>query len=54
MKSVFYILTINKVRYIACIETPTGIVTCTTSRSGFQLIQNGQFARQASTIRELL
>jgi hypothetical protein len=53
MKSVFYIITLNKIRYVACIELNTCEVI-TTQGGWFQKIRNNQIVKQAYTIKELL
>lgn len=55
MKSVFYILTIHKVRYVAIVESGDTVVTCLPGWSGyFQAIRNGRVVRQAQSIKEAL
>jgi hypothetical protein len=53
MKSVFYILTISKVRYIACVEMGDTVIA-TTCASGFFHIRNSRVIRRFDNIGEAI
>jgi hypothetical protein len=55
MKSVFYILTIHKVRYVAIVESGDTVVTVRPGFGGyFQAIRNGRIVKQATSIGAVL
>jgi hypothetical protein len=54
MKSVFYIITLYKRRYVACIEMEDGSVITTTPDLWYQRVKDNRILNQARTIKELL
>lgn len=55
MKSVFYVLTIQKVRHVAIVESGDTVVTVIPGMAGyFQAIRNGRVIKQSESIRGAL